>query len=120
MGFHYNIKSHYFNTLDDSRSITQNTQGLMNNQMSAIKLSSQKKPRGGDKKRKEPITYYELVELENQRNNPPPPKVKLIRKFPIAPDGFVPNSVVQKFFEMFEPDEQVAPAPIIWRLNWVS
>jgi hypothetical protein len=83
----------------------------------SVKLSTQKKPK--DKKRKEPITYYELVELENQRNNPPPPKVKLIRKFPIAPDGFIPNSVVHKFFEMFEPDEQAAPVPIIWRLNWV-
>ncbi len=84
----------------------------------SIKLSSQKKLK--DKKRKEPITYYELVELENQRNNPPPPKVKIIRKFPIAPDGFVPNSVVKKFFDMFDPDpEEIAAAPVIWRLNWV-
>ena len=70
------------------------------------------------KKRREPITYYELVELENQKNRPPVIEVKIKKKFPIAPDGFIPNSIVQKFFTLFEPEPE-APPPI-WRLNWVN
>jgi hypothetical protein len=74
-----------------------------------------KKPK--EKRRKEPITYYELVELENQRNNPPPPPEKIERFFPIAPDGYIPNSVVKQFFAIYEPEE--IPPPVIWKLNWV-
>lgn len=77
--------------------------------------TTQKKPK--EKKRKEPITYYELVELENQRNNPPPPPERIKQLFPIAPDGYIPNSVVKQFFTIYEPEE--VPPPVIWKLNWV-
>lgn len=63
------------------------------------------------------ITYYELLELEKEKNEAQSVKVKFKRNFPIAPDGFIPNSVVRKFFRIF--DEKV-PEKKVWKLKWVS
>ncbi|CAF0708647.1 unnamed protein product [Brachionus calyciflorus] len=61
------------------------------------------------------ITYYELLELEKEKNESPSVKVTIKRNFPIAPDGYIPNSVVRKFFEIF--DENV-PEKKVWKLKW--
>jgi hypothetical protein len=68
--------------------------------------------------RKEPITYYELLELERQKNEAQMVKVKVKRNFPLAPDGFIPNSVVKKFFELLDapPESQRK----VWKLKWVN
>jgi hypothetical protein len=66
---------------------------------------------------KEPITYYELLELERQRNEENTVKIKIKRNFPLAPDGFIPNSVVRKFFKMLDAPTQ--PEKKIWKLKWV-
>ena len=73
------------------------------------------------KKRKEPITYYELLELEKEKNNPQQSSVKITikRNFPIASDGFIPNSVVRKFFQILEPTPK-QPEKKIWKLKWVK
>lgn len=72
--------------------------------------------------RSEPITYYELVELERQRNEQikqaTAVKIKIKRHFPIAPDGFIPNSVVRKFFKLFD-NTTKPPEKKIWKLKWV-
>lgn len=70
------------------------------------------------KKRKEPLTYYELLELEKEQNEGNAVKVKIKRNFPIAPDGFIPNTVVKKFFDLFDENEQ-QPPKTIWKLKWV-
>ncbi len=67
--------------------------------------------------RKEPITYYELLELERQKNEAQMVKVKMKRNFPLAPDGFIPNSVVKKFFELL--DGSAEPEREVWKLKWV-
>jgi hypothetical protein len=74
------------------------------------------KPR---KKRKEKITYYELLELEKKRNDPNSYKITIKQSFPIAPDGFIPNSVVKKFFKIID-EEPKQPEKKIWKLKWVN
>lgn len=74
------------------------------------------KPR---KKRKEKITYYELLELEKKRNEPNSFKITIKKSFPIAPDGFIPNSVVKKFFKIID-EEPKQPEKKIWKLKWVN
>jgi hypothetical protein len=64
------------------------------------------------------ITYYELLELEKERNESKQVKVKIKRNFPIAPDGFIPNSVVRKFFKLLQ-EEPKKPEKKIWKLKWV-
>lgn len=64
------------------------------------------------------ITYYELLELEKQKNETEAVKVTIKRNFPIAPDGFIPNSVVRKFFKLLEPGPK--PEKKIWKLKWVE
>ena len=71
------------------------------------------------RERKEPITYYELLELEKQKNEPQSVKITIKRNFPIASDGFIPNSVVRKFFQLLEPTEK-QPEKKIWKLKWVN
>ena len=73
------------------------------------------------KRAKEPITYYELLELEKERNNPEQSSVKITikRNVPIASDGFIPNSVVRKFFQILEPTPKQSEKKI-WKLKWVS
>ena len=73
------------------------------------------------KRAKEPITYYELLELEKEKNNPQQSSVKITikRNFPIASDGFIPNSVVRKFFQILEPTPK-QPEKKIWKLKWVN
>ena len=70
------------------------------------------------KRAKEPITYYELLELEKQRNDSQSVKISIKRNFPIASDGFIPNSVVRKFFQLLEPTAK-QPEKKIWKLKWV-
>lgn len=66
------------------------------------------------------ITYYELLELEKQKNEQNTAvKIKIKRNFPIAPDGFIPNSVVKKFFRLFDPNQK-QPEKKIWKLKWVN
>ena len=69
------------------------------------------------KKPKEQITYYELLELEKQKNEAEV-KITIKRSFPIAPDGFIPNSVVRKFFQLLEPGPK-QPEKKVWKLKWV-
>ena len=70
------------------------------------------------KKPKEQITYYELLELEKQKNEAASVKITIKRSFPIAPDGFIPNSVVRKFFQLLDPGPK-QPEKKIWKLKWV-
>jgi hypothetical protein len=71
-------------------------------------------------KEREPVTYYELLELEKQKNEQNSEmKIKIKRNFPIAPDGFIPNSVVKKFFRLFDPAVK-KPEKKIWKLKWVN
>lgn len=76
------------------------------------------------KANREPITYYELLELERERNESlqaATVKVKIKRNFPIAPDGFIPNSVVKKFFKLFDNNAITKTTEKkIWKLKWVS
>ena len=69
-------------------------------------------------KKSHQITYYELLELERERNEAKQVKVKIKRNFPIAPDGFIPNSVVRKFFKLLQ-EEPKKPEKKIWKLKWV-
>lgn len=71
---------------------------------------------------REPITYYELLELERQRNEANQAasvKIKIKRTFPIAPDGFIPNSVVKKFFKLLDSASAKQTEKKIWKLKWV-
>ena len=38
--------------------------------------------------------------------------------FPIAPDGFIPNSVVRRIIRLIEEEENTVPERHIWRLKW--
>ena len=80
--------------------------------------------------RKEPITYYELLELEKQRieqqqvggggvGGAAAVKITIKSNFPIASDGFIPNSVVRKFFQLLDTPKH-AEKPKVWKLKWVS
>ena len=72
------------------------------------------------RRNKEPITYYELLELERQKNEAEAAlKVKIKRTFPLAPDGFIPNSVVRKFFELLDTGP-AQPERKVWKLKWVQ
>ena len=71
------------------------------------------------KKKPHQITYYELLEIERQRDEAKQVKVKIKRNFPIAPDGFIPNSVVLKFFKLLQEEPKRAEKKI-WKLKWVS
>lgn len=66
---------------------------------------------------KEPISYYELLELEKQKTETESVKITIRRNFPIAPDGFIPNSVVKKFFKLLEPGPNTEKK--VWKLKWV-
>ena len=66
---------------------------------------------------KHQITYYELLELERQKNEANTVKVRIKQNFPIAPDGFIPNSVIRKFFALLEAPPKPAEKTI-WKLKW--
>lgn len=71
----------------------------------------------------EPNTYYELLELERQYNEPLEAdqiNFRIKRNFPIAPDGFIPNSVVKKFFKLFDKKNTKLSEKKIWKLKWVN
>lgn len=71
------------------------------------------------KKKPHQITYYELLEIERQRDEAKQVKVKIKRNFPIAPDGFIPNSVVLKFFKLLQEEPKRAEKKI-WKLKWLD
>ena len=81
--------------------------------------SSNKQQHGKKRHTARQITYYELIELERQKNEANNAvKVKIKRNFPLAPDGFIPNSVLRKFFAFLEAPPKAADKPI-WKLKWV-
>ncbi len=61
-----------------------------------------------------------MLEIEKEKSQQDAIKIKIKRNFPIAPDGFIPNSVVQRFFDLFDKKVEKREKKTIWKLKWVS